>query len=235
MDNKTFEVDVLGGGKPVLRALSKEMGFAFDEWDLDYYTDLFATKLKRNPTNVECFDMAQSNSEHSRHWFFTGRLVLDGKEQPLSLMKMVKGTQSSTQPNNSLIAFHDNSSAIRGYSLPVLVATSPDSAGPFDICHNETRHIIFTAETHNFPTGVAPFPGAATGTGGRIRDVQATGRGAHPIAGTVGYCVGNLCIPNYDLPWEDPTFNYPPNIASPLTIEIQVGTLLAFLRPSPFA
>ena len=84
-------------------------------------------------------------------------------------------------------------------------------------------HIIFTAETHNFPSGVAPFPGAETGTGGRIRDVQATGRGALVIAGTAAYCVGNLRIPGYELPWEDSTFAYPSNLASPLTIEIEAS------------
>ncbi|KAL5012976.1 hypothetical protein ScPMuIL_011527 [Solemya velum] len=85
------------------------------------------------------------------------------------------------------------------------------------------RHIIFTAETHNFPTGVAPFPGATTGTGGRIRDVQSAGRGAHVVAGTAGYCFGNLQIPDYKLPWEDDTFKYPSNFASPLDIAIEAS------------
>ena len=86
-----------------------------------------------------------------------------------------------------------------------------------------TYHIIFTAETHNFPTGVAPFPGAETGTGGRIRDVHATGKGSLVVAGTAAYCVGNLQIPGYLLPWEDPSFAYPPNLASPLQIEIDAS------------
>ena len=84
-------------------------------------------------------------------------------------------------------------------------------------------HVIFTAETHNFPSGVAPFPGAETGTGGRIRDVHATGRGSLVVAGTAAYCVGNLRIPGYELPWENPEFAYPPNLAPPLQIEIEAS------------
>ncbi len=85
------------------------------------------------------------------------------------------------------------------------------------------QDVIFTAETHNFPSGVAPFPGAETGTGGRIRDVHATGRGSDYTAGSAAYCVGNLQIPGDPLPWEDSTFTYPENLASPLEIEIEAS------------
>ena len=136
-------------------------------------------------------------------------------------MKLVKKTQTETQPNNSIIAFHDNSSALVGYEVPVMAATVPDGPGKMDVVAGTTRHITLTAETHNFPTGVAPFPGATTGTGGRIRDNQSTGRGAHVIAGSAGYCVGNLAIPGYAQPWEDGTFAYPSTMASPLDIQVQ--------------
>jgi len=91
---------------------SQELGLAFDEWDLKYYTALFQDDLKRDPTNVELFDMAQSNSEHSRHWFFGANIVIDGQPQPDSLMKIMKSTLSANL-GNSVIGFKDNSSAIR--------------------------------------------------------------------------------------------------------------------------
>ena len=119
---------------------------------------------------------------------------------------MVKETQTKTKPNNSIIAFHDNSSAIEGFPVARLRPANVDRPGPFGMDEARVFHPILTAETHNFPTGIAPFQGATTGTGGRIRDVQATGRGANVVAGTAGYCVGNLRIPGYRLPWEDETF-----------------------------
>lgn len=215
------EIPVLGEGRAALERANREMGLAFDEWDLDYYTDLFVQRVGRNPTNVECFDIAQSNSEHSRHWFFKGRLVIDGHEVPEFLLALIKDPLDAN-PNNSTIAFRDNSSAIRGYPVRTIVPSRPGEPSPF-VFADENYDIIFTAETHNFPSGVAPFPGAETGTGGRIRDVHATGRGALVVAGTAAYCVGNLRIPGYELPWEDGGFAYPGNLASPLEIEIEAS------------
>jgi len=166
--------------------------------------------------------MGQSNSEHSRHWFFGGKMIIDGEEKPNTLFQMVKDTLPEGVPNNSVIAFHDNSSSIRGYECETLDPASVDKAGPVRIS-KKLLHPILTAETHNFPSGVAPFPGAETGTGGRLRDVMATGRGAYPVAGVSAYCVGNLQIPGYDLPWEDKSFVYPDNLASPLNIEIKAS------------
>ena len=177
-------------------------------------------KLGRDPTDVECFDMGQSNSEHSRHWFFGGKMVIDGEEKPNTLFQMVKATL--TEKGNSIIAFHDNSSAIRGYECQALRPSAMDQAGPV-IVGPQMLHPLLTAETHNFPSGVAPFPGAETGTGGRLRDVMATGRGAYPVAGVCAYCVGNLQIPGYKLPWEDESFVYPSNLASPLAIEVKAS------------
>ncbi|RUS89186.1 hypothetical protein EGW08_003065 [Elysia chlorotica] len=217
-----YEVDVIGEGRKALEKANKDLGLAFDEWDLDYYTKLFQEKVKRNPTSVECFDLAQSNSEHSRHWFFKGRLVVDGKEWPQSLFSMIMGTQSSTNSNN-VIKFNDNSSAIQGFPVSSLIADNPAGPGKLSKEPENTRHIIFTAETHNFPTGVAPFPGATTGTGGRIRDVQATGRGAHVVIGTAGYCFGSLNVPGYNLPWEDPDLEYPSNFAPPVEVAVEAS------------
>ena len=217
----TVDVPVLEEGRAALERLNREAGLAFDDWDLDYYTRLFREVIGRNPTNVECFDIAQSNSEHSRHWFFKGRLIIDGHERPGHLIALVREPLES-HPNNSTIAFCDNSSAIRGYPIRTLIPAQPGSASHYLECDRD-YDITLTAETHNFPSGVAPFPGAETGTGGRIRDGHATGRGSLVVAGTAAYCVGNLRIPGYSLPWEDESFLYPENLASPLNIEIEAS------------
>jgi len=216
-----YSVPVIEEGRSALEKINISMGLGLDEWDIDYYYNLFTKEIGRNPTNVECFDLSQSNSEHSRHWFFKGRLVIDGKEVPENLLSLIQRTLQRN-PGNSVIAFKDNSSAIQGYDVTSVTPERPGVISPFMMSVRK-QHIIFTAETHNFPSGVAPFPGAETGTGGRIRDVQATGRGAHVIAGTAAYCVGNLRIPGYDLPWEDGSFAYPTNLASPLSIEVEAS------------
>ncbi len=214
-------IPLIEEGKEALRRLNEEMGLGLDDWDIDYYYNLFVNDLGRNPTDVECFDLAQSNSEHSRHWFFRGRLIVDGKELPETLFEVVKAPLKKN-PNNSVLAFKDNSSAIRGFEVNTNIPEQVDAPSLFRP-YSALYHLIFTAETHNFPTGVAPFAGAETGTGGRIRDVHATGRGALVIAGTAGYCVGNLFIPNYPLPWEHGSLRYPKNLASPQKILIEAS------------
>eukprot|EP00514_Thraustochytrium_sp_LLF1b_P012922 CAMPEP_0184547584 /NCGR_PEP_ID=MMETSP0199_2-20130426/5664_1 /TAXON_ID=1112570 /ORGANISM="Thraustochytrium sp., Strain LLF1b" /LENGTH=1367 /DNA_ID=CAMNT_0026942099 /DNA_START=165 /DNA_END=4268 /DNA_ORIENTATION=- len=228
-------IPVLQEGRAALEKISNELGLAFDDWDLDFYTKLFKDKLKRDPSDVECFDLAQSNSEHSRHWFFGGKMVIDGQEKEKTLFQMVKGTnpacdKANPVKTNSVIAFHDNSSAIKGFQIRTCVpdieanAANGEEARPAQFAMKDMEmHGILTAETHNFPCGIAPFPGAETGTGGRIRDVHATGRGAHVVAGTSSYCVGNLQIPGYELPWEDKSFEYPSNMAKPLQIEVEAS------------
>jgi len=217
----TYIIPLIEEGRAALEKINIEMGLGLDDWDLDYYTNLFVREIKRNPTNVECFDLSQSNSEHSRHWFFRGRLIVDGKEVPDTLMSLVKSTYEANK-NNSVIAFCDNSSAIKGYAITTIVPENLSGPSTFRET-SKTHHFILTAETHNFPSGVAPFPGAETGTGGRIRDVLGTGTGGLVVAGTAAYCVGNLRIPGYSLPWEDADYSYPNNFASPLAIEIEAS------------
>ncbi|MGD0281256.1 MAG: phosphoribosylformylglycinamidine synthase [Dissulfurispiraceae bacterium] len=214
-------IPVMEEGENALARINRDMGLGFDEWDIDYYFRLFKHELKRNPTDVECFDLSQSNSEHSRHWFFRGRLFIDDRELPESLMDVVKEPYKRN-PNNSIIAFRDNSSAIAGHEITTILPENPLASSLFRQ-DRSVYHIIFTAETHNFPSGVAPFPGAETGTGGRIRDVHATGRGSLAVAGTAAYCVGNLQIPGYPLPWEHGSFIYPGSLALPLQIEIEAS------------
>ncbi|XP_064189678.1 phosphoribosylformylglycinamidine synthase isoform X2 [Anguilla rostrata] len=217
---EVFEVDILGEGRAALEKANEELGLAFDPWDLDYYTALFQ-RVNRNPTSVECFDLAQSNSEHSRHWFFRGHMTIDGQEQKETLFSLIMGTQRHSNQNN-VIKFCDNSSGIVGMEVECMYPSDPAQSSSY-VTRRATRHVIFTAETHNFPTGVAPFSGATTGTGGRIRDVQSAGRGGHVIAGTAGYCFGNLHIPGYALPWEEEGWEYPPSFAPPLQVSIEAS------------
>ncbi|XP_025861253.2 phosphoribosylformylglycinamidine synthase isoform X1 [Vulpes vulpes] len=213
-------INILAEGRCALEKANQELGLALDSWDLDFYTKRFQ-ELQRNPSTVEAFDLAQSNSEHSRHWFFKGQLHMDGQELAHSLFESIMSTQASSNPNN-VLKFCDNSSAIQGKEVQFLRPEDPTQPSCFQP-HRALRHVVFTAETHNFPTGVAPFSGATTGTGGRIRDVQCTGRGAHVVAGTAGYCFGNLHIPGYNLAWEDPSFQYPENFARPLEVAIEAS------------
>jgi len=214
-----FTVPLLEEGVEALRRINREMGFGMDPWDIDFYYRLFTERFRRNPTNVECFQLAQANSEHSRHWFFKGCLTIDGRSVPDTLLGIIKSTLAAN-PANSVIAFRDNSSAIRGFEILTILPTHPGKHSAFQATR-VPYDLIFSAETHNFPSGVAPFPGAETGTGGRIRDVHATGRGSLVVAGTAGYGVGNLLIGDFPIPGEEARFAYPGNLASPLQILIE--------------
>ncbi|KAA0157080.1 hypothetical protein FNF27_01941 [Cafeteria roenbergensis] len=220
----TRTVPVLAEGAAAIERESSEQGLSFDAADVAYLLDLFVNRVKRDPTTVELFDFSQSNSEHSRHWFFKGLMVIDGEEMPHNLMEVVAEPQKR-QAHNSVIAFFDNSSVIEGFRSKVLLPEQPGAPSRL-VPTPRTRHLLLTAETHNFPSGVAPFPGAETGTGGRLRDTHATGRGSLCAAGIAGYCVGALNIPGYHLPWEhapSAEWPYPPNLASPLQIEVEAS------------
>ncbi|KHJ46666.1 phosphoribosylformylglycinamidine synthase [Trichuris suis] len=236
-----YNIDVIGAGRTALEEFSRThvvvvsqktfpielfvtapfTGLSLDDNDIANIGYVFRHTEKRNPTNVELFDLAQSNSEHCRHWFFKGSLEVDGVAENQSLFAMVIKTQENSNLNN-VIKFCDNSSAIRGFQIPVLRPENGSRSSIF--CReNVLTHILLTAETHNFPTGVCPFPGAATGVGGRIRDVHATGRGAYPIAAAAGYSFGNLHIPGYALKWEQEKHNSCCSFASPLRVIIEAS------------
>lgn len=216
-----YFVPVMERGRKALEEVNDKLGLSFSDWDLEYYTNLFEKTLKRNPTTVELFDCAQSNSEHSRHWFFRGKIIVDGIEQPQSLIRMIMGTQSHTNANNT-IKFSDNSSAIKGFKHLTIRPQRFNGPGAIAVQSVESD-LIFTAETHNMPTAVAPFSGASTGTGGRLRDVQGVGRGGLPIAGTAGYCVGCLNIPGFPQSYENPNYVYPSSFSKPLKILIEAS------------
>lgn len=224
-------VPVMTQGRKALEEINAELGLGFDDWDYEYYMDLYKNDLKRDPSDCELFDFAQSNSEHSRHWFFGGNMVIDGEQKKDTLFRLVKDTLEKN-PNankNSVIAFADNSSSIIGPKVTVLspaynTDSSVSAGDPCALVDTDLQmDLIYTAETHNMPTGVCPFAGAETGTGGRLRDVQATGIGASYIFGTIGYCVGALNIVGDDKPYEKPFAHepYPSTMASPLDILVE--------------
>ncbi|MBB5348102.1 phosphoribosylformylglycinamidine synthase [Desulfoprunum benzoelyticum] len=212
-----YEVDLTSQGPDGLLGIP---GISMDEWDRNLYYDYFVKKQGRNPTIVEIMDLNNANSEHSRHGFFKGLQVIDGKDMADSLFDLVTATLTAN-PKGSVVAFKDNSSVIEGYEITTLLPEQPGQPSSF-MATTVHYHPLLTAETHNFPTGVAPFPGAETGTGGRIRDVQGTGRGGFVVAGTAGYCVGNLHIPGYPLEWEE-RYPCPANLAPALEIEIEAS------------
>lgn len=212
-----YEVDLKSKGPDGLLDIP---GISMDQSDRELYYDYFVKRCGRNPTIVEIMDLNNANSEHSRHGFFRGKQVIDGQNYDTPLFKVVTDTLAAN-PKGSKVAFKDNSSVIEGYTLTTLLPVQPGEPSPL---HEASvyYHPLLTAETHNFPTGVAPFPGAETGTGGRIRDVQGTGRGGLVMAGTAGYCVANLHIPGYELAWEN-KYACPDTLAPALEIEIEAS------------
>lgn len=193
-------------------------GISMDEADRQFYYKHFVEEHGRNPTIVEIMDLNNANSEHSRHGFFKGKQIIDGEVKKETLFDLVTSTLVAN-PESSVIAFKDNSSVIEGYDIETIIPENPGFPSAFT--HVQCTYLLLlTAETHNFPTGVAPFPGAETGTGGRIRDVQATGRGGFTIAGTAGYCVGNIHFPDHKVSGQYPC---PSNLATALQIEIEAS------------
>ncbi|MDH5435175.1 MAG: phosphoribosylformylglycinamidine synthase [Gammaproteobacteria bacterium] len=209
------QVDVLGNGKAALQKANSELGLALAPDEIDYLVDSF-TELNRNPSDVELMMFAQANSEHCRHKIFNADWIIDGKQQTNSLFGMIRNTDKH-QPQGTLSAYHDNSAVIEGSSSSYF---SPDAkSGEYDY-HREDMHIMIKVETHNHPTAIAPFPGAATGSGGEIRDEGATGRGGKPKAGLSGFSVSNLRLPEGEQPWET-DHGKPNRIVSALDIMLE--------------
>ncbi len=211
-------VPIIEAGERALREANKVLGLGMDAWDIAYYTAMFQ-RLGRNPTNVELFQIGNANSEHSRHWFFRGEQVIDGEVMPESLMDLVREPWKR-HPGNSITAFRDNSGVIRGAHVLGFVPRTPGKPSAF-VLFQLLQHLTATAETHNHPTLIAPFSGAETGAGGRIRDSRAVGRGAYGHAGLAGYCVDNLHIPGFPIPGEDIGAEFSYRTASPLEILIE--------------
>ena len=204
-------VDVLGEGRNALVQANIKLGLALADDEIDYLLAAFE-KLGRNPNDIELYMFAQANSEHCRHKIFNADWVIDGAAQPKSLFKMIKNTFEQT-PDHVLSAYKDNAAVMEGSQVGRFYA---DPQGHYDF-HQEDAHILMKVETHNHPTAISPWPGAATGSGGEIRDEGATGRGAKPKAGLVGFSVSNLRIPGFEQPWEE-DFGKPDRIVTALDI-----------------
>ena len=204
-------VDVLKGGSDALAKANLEMGLALSVDEIEYLTENFQ-QLKRNPTDVELMMFAQANSEHCRHKIFNADWVIDGAAQDISLFGMIRNTHK-VSPKGTVVAYSDNSSVIEGARVERFYPRA-DGAYAFT---DELTHILMKVETHNHPTAIAPFAGAATGSGGEIRDEGATGSGSKPKAGLTGFSVSNLNIPGFEQPWESP-YGKPSRIVSALQI-----------------
>lgn len=217
IQSETFSsVDVLAGGKEALVKANSEMGLALSPDEIDYLVENYQA-LNRNPSDVELMMFAQANSEHCRHKIFNADFILNGEKQPKSLFRMIRDTHEA-HPEGTVVAYKDNSSVIEGAKIERFYPNAADNHGYR--FHEEDTHIIMKVETHNHPTAIAPFAGAATGAGGEIRDEGATGKGSRPKAGLTGFTVSNLNIPGLEQPWEQ-AYGKPGHIASPLDIMIE--------------
>ncbi|WP_180082696.1 MULTISPECIES: phosphoribosylformylglycinamidine synthase [unclassified Acinetobacter] len=212
-------IDILGQGKQALVKANSEFGFALSDEEIDYLTAAF-NKLGRNPHDIELMMFAQANSEHCRHKIFGSEWTIDGEKQPLSLFQMIKNTYKES-PTDVLSAYKDNASVIVGFDTQRFYPKKDNETGHHVYKYkSQAAHILMKVETHNHPTAIAPFAGAATGSGGEIRDEGATGRGGKPKAGLTGFTVSNLNIPGFEQPWEE-NYGKPSRMASPLQIMIE--------------
>ncbi len=205
----------LSGGRSALAEANREMGLALSADEIDYLLATFR-QIGRDPSDAELMMFAQANSEHCRHKIFNAQWVIDGRAREESLFAMIRHTHER-HPQGVLSAYRDNAAVIEGtagmrYFPDPRTGAYCESAEPVDI--------LMKVETHNHPTAISPFPGAATGSGGEIRDEGATGRGAKPKAGLTGFTVSSLRIPGYERPWER-SIGQPARIASALEIMIE--------------
>ncbi|KAI1785466.1 phosphoribosylformylglycinamidine synthase [Ganoderma leucocontextum] len=211
-----------------LVAANKELGLALSPDEIDYLVDAYVTgasPINRNPTDAELFMFAQVNSEHCRHKIFNASWTIDGEARDTSLFQMIRNTEK-LNGTGTISAYSDNAAVFEGHCAPrfsvSITGTSKANPDVKSLYHSEEEDmpVLIKVETHNHPTAVSPYPGAATGSGGEIRDEGAVGRGSKPKAGLVGFTVSNLLIPGYEQPWET-DFGRPAHIASALDIMIE--------------
>jgi phosphoribosylformylglycinamidine synthase len=207
-------VPVLAQGREALVGANRDMGLALSEDEIDYLLAAFTEQLKRDPVDAELMMFAQANSEHCRHKIFNAQWTIDGEQQSHSLFGMIRNTYQQ-ESSRMLSAYSDNAAVMQGFLGERFF---PDADGVYR-GHEEQVAILMKVETHNHPTAIAPFAGAATGSGGEIRDEGATGRGSKPKAGLTGFTVSNLNIPDFTQPWEI-AYGKPGRIVSALDVMI---------------
>ena len=208
-------IPLADAGRGALVTANTDLGLALSDQEIDYLVDCYG-ELGRDPTDAELMMFAQANSEHCRHKIFNASWVIDGEPQPQRLFGMIKSTTENS-PDGVISAYSDNAAVIEGWAGARLM---PHPATREYAYADEPIHILMKVETHNHPTAISPFPGAATGSGGEIRDEGATGLGAKPKAGLTGFSVSHLRIPGYAQPWES-DFPHPDHLATPLEIMIE--------------
>ena len=208
-------VDILSKGRIALETANTQLGLALADDEIDYLQESFE-KLGRNPHDIELYMFAQANSEHCRHKIFNADWTIDGDAQPKSLFKMIKNTFEHT-PEYVSSAYKDNAAVMDGSKAGRFYADAVTHQYSY---HHEDIDILMKVETHNHPTAISPFPGAATGSGGEIRDEGATGRGSKPKAGLAGFTVSNLRLPEQTQAWES-DYGKPDRIVNALEIMTQ--------------
>lgn len=212
MPKPVQEFSLSPDGSDGLETANRELGLALTQSELDYIRSWYE-KHNRVPTDAELMMFSQVNSEHCRHKIFNASWTIDDQHCPESMFSMIRRTHQMN-PSGTLVAYEDNSAVIEGHLADWF---APSVTGRKYQYTPERAHIVFKAETHNHPTAISPFPGAATGAGGEIRDEGATGRGAKPKAGLCGYSVSHLRISDFKQPWED-VYRAPDRISSALRI-----------------
>ncbi|MBK8368436.1 MAG: phosphoribosylformylglycinamidine synthase [Bacteroidetes bacterium] len=202
-----------------IAAYNKSEGLALSGEEVDYLNNL-STKLGRKLTDSEIFAFSQANSEHCRHKIFNGTFVIDGETKPTSLFKLIKKT-SETNPNDIVSAYKDNVAFVKG---PTVVQFAPKTSDKADFYQEKEFDSVLSlkAETHNFPTTVEPFNGAATGSGGEIRDRLAGGQGSLPLAGTAVYMTSYSRLEN-GREWEKGMSERPWLYQTPMDILIKAS------------
>jgi len=208
-------IDIENGGKAALVNANVELGLALAEDEVNYLFENF-TKLGRNPHDIELYMFAQANSEHCRHKIFNADWTIDGVKQEKSLFKMIRNTHE-VNPDYVLSAYKDNAAVMVGNKGGRFFPNPETNVYGYN---HEDIQILMKVETHNHPTAISPYPGAATGSGGEIRDEGATGIGSKPKAGLVGFSVSNLRIPEFVQPWET-DFGKPSRIVTAFDIMME--------------
>ncbi len=205
--------DVLGRGLAALEEANRGMGLALSDEEIRYLCDSY-TQAGRNPTDTELVMFGQVNSEHCRHKIFNAEWIIDGEKKEQSLFKMIKHTHAC-HPAGTLVAYSDNSGVVEGVRAAGFEVDPETHAFRFE---DDQIDMLMKVETHNHPTAISPFPGAATGVGGEIRDEAATGTGSKTKAGLAGFMVSNLRVPGFEMPWEKTCAEFPKRLATPLAI-----------------
>ena len=208
--------DVLGKGVAALEEANRSMGLALSGEEIRYLCDSYV-KAGRNPTDTELVMFGQVNSEHCRHKIFNAEWVIDGQKQDHSLFSMIKHTHAC-HPEGTLVAYKDNSGVMEGFRAAGFEVDPGTHAYHFE---DDQIDMLMKVETHNHPTAISPFPGAATGVGGEIRDEAATGTGSKTKAGLAGFMVSNLRVPDFEMPWEKEHAEFPGRLATPLSIMME--------------